>query len=124
MGMVVKAKCTCGLDKDMLVGAVRATFKKRAAFPARCARCRDLVGVNVLADPPMCGTCGSAQVTPLAEPMPEGACEVASGNIPEKRSWLGKVTRAARTLTLHDRAYLCPRCDKADLRFSALRAVD
>ncbi len=33
----------------MLVGGVRANFKKMAPFPARCDRCRNLVGVNVLA---------------------------------------------------------------------------
>jgi hypothetical protein len=90
MGLILEAKCNCGVAKRLFLGVGEQGGSPHA--PAWCQRCNDLVTVSSVQEPPQCETCGAAAMAlPYAEPLGLGPAE------PPRR---------------------CPRCDQVKLVLS------
>jgi DNA-directed RNA polymerase subunit M/transcription elongation factor TFIIS len=108
MASEVKATCSCGLEKTVLVGGFM--FNRNIEyFPAICSTCKDIIQVNLGAEKPSCSRCGSTEITPL--------------NIRKERKWFFKgrtsneiVERSGDNI-LTKEPYSCPRCNKNTLSF-------
>lgn len=111
MGAMAEASCECGYTSSLFLGGGRATFETECWFPAYCRACRALVESNLRAQPVTCPECGATDVVTYDAPEligAKGKREIFSWEVDES---------SGRTLSLTDGRYLCPACQKPQLRF-------
>jgi len=89
------------------------SFETECWFPVYCRACRALGEANLLERPVACPSCGGTEVAAYDDPElvgKKGRREVFSWHTEEQ---LG------RTLRLTNGRYLCPACQKPELRFES-----
>lgn len=112
MSTLFIASCACGYQGRASTGATRRTAGQVAHFPALCARCAEVVTVDLLSPQLKCPTCHSTDVTPYSDEGLWGA--LGSNNV--DNLYVGKLDRVFR---FHNGTYLCPACKSPKLRFTA-----
>ncbi len=111
MGSEVKAKCSCGVEADILIGGGMMDFMTTCFFPCLCEKCHNIVQVNLLAKRRRCPKCKTSNPIPYDDTRlseSPGQDHVATWNMQEQ---LG------RELILTDGKYRCPKCGKMALEF-------
>ena len=112
MGSAVIASCTCGLEKEFMIGGGMMDFTTVCHFPCLCESCNDIVDANLLSKEPRCSECNSPAVIPYDDP------KLSSGNgVHEVAFWNTKAD-LGRKLVLTDADYKCPKCRQMTLCFS------
>ena len=106
MGSQVKAICTCGFKKEIMIGGGMFTFNKIQYFPCLCENCQDIVQVNILEEHPSCTSCKSLKVTTYNNKQLIGR----KGKIEVARSFDNVLTNGS---------YKCPKCKNNSLHFTA-----
>jgi Zn finger protein HypA/HybF involved in hydrogenase expression len=104
MGSQIKARCTCGLERTILIGGGMFTFESIEYFPCLCEDCKDVVQGNLKDEKLNCPSCNSLKVSPYNDKALIGKL----GN---------KVIAQSFKNELHDGTYKCPKCDKMSLHF-------
>ncbi len=111
MGSQVIARCSCGLEKSILIGGGRTSFMTTCLFPCLCEGCHRIVRVNLLDKPMSCPECHAPDPIPYDDPRlseSPGSHHVVKLN---KKDQLG------RELVLTNGKYRCPKCEKMSLVF-------
>jgi hypothetical protein len=68
MGHMTDAKCSpCDYSVRAIIGGTRASFTEHSTWPVYCAACNTLTHTNVCAEPHVCLSCGSLEVTKYDE---------------------------------------------------------
>lgn len=115
MGYLLSARCPCGFQAEVAVGAGRMDHRSRCDFPALCQRCGQLVTVDLLAPPLPCPACGAEAPRPYDHPsLSEGPSRHTVAR------W--SVGREERQLT--DARHRCPGCRGMALRFQVEMLFD
>ena len=104
MGSQVKAICTCGLEKTILIGGGMYTFNTIQYFPCLCEECKDVVQGNLKDEKLSCPNCNSLKVSSYNNKTLIG---IEGKNI---------VSRSFNKV-LHDGNYKCPQCKNMSLQF-------
>lgn len=115
MGCLLRGVCSCGFHIETRIGAGRADFRERCAFPCLCKSCRTVVTVNLMEDAPQCPACKSsdlARYDALNMHDGDGRKEIASWRL------------AANHLKLTDASYYCPSCSRLSMRFRVVLNFD
>lgn len=111
MGTIVRAVCECGYAREMLCGGGMANFESVCLFPVYCRTCGLLEAANLFDAPLRCPKCGTDHVIAYDHHElvgQKGKEEVFSWNVKE---------RIGRNPRLSDGHYLCPACQRMQLRF-------
>lgn len=111
MGSSVKAQCTCGFEKDFIIGGGMMNFATFCAFPCYCEKCRNIVEANLISKPLQCPKCKSDNIIPYDNKklrLSRGKEIVCEWNMEDD---LG------RNLELYNGNYFCPKCRKMSLKF-------
>ena len=83
---------------------------RHCSFPVYCRACRTLEETNLLDKPITCPTCGGTDVIPYDAP------ELV-GKRGRRKVFSWDMEELGRDLLLTDGRYLCPACQKMQLRF-------
>jgi rRNA maturation endonuclease Nob1 len=111
MGSSVSAKCSCGLEVEILIGGGMRNFATTCYFPFLCESCHSIVTLNLLDRSHMCPSCGSSSPIPYDSPRlveSPGQGVVTEWNV---KGQLG------RNAVLTDGNYFCPSCGHMTLHF-------
>ncbi len=113
MGLTVLAKCSCGLEKELLVGGGMDDFTSNCLFPCLCGNCHSIAEVNLLTAELVCPKCGAFNPIPY-----DASC--LSDSIGQRRVAMWDVQdQLGRTLVLTDGKYKCPKCENMSLEFKS-----
>ena len=116
MGSIVIAKCSCGLEDEILIGGGMYSFQHTAFFPYYCERCDHVIQENALDLPASCPDCDSDGLLIYMSSCltaGDGDRTIESWNIGDKN---GPAIAKGR-LELDNGHYLCPRCKTMSLTF-------
>jgi hypothetical protein len=112
MGSQVIAKCSCGLETEIMIGGGMENFMTTCYFPCLCENCHNVIQVNLLAKRRRCPRCKKSNPIPYDDPRlskTPGKNFVAEWNMQDN---LGRV------LVLTDGKFKCPKCGKMSLEFT------
>ena len=115
MGSIVKAKCSCGLDQEIMVGAGMMNFKTKCYFPCYCKHCAEVIEADIMSNPNTCPNCESEELLLFTEPnlsSSNGSYRVTSWRFRDQE------------LQLDDSHYKCPSCKTMSLKFSLTANFD
>ncbi len=106
MGTSIGAKCSsCAYDAGTILIGYGMT-RGRLAWPVLCSQCHRITTANHEATPLRCEVCASTSVTSVTvKPVWSGSGEVI------------KQARLESGLYITNGPYLCPVCDRLELRF-------
>jgi len=111
MGLMVIAKCECGLETDLVIGGGSIKSVETCYFPCLCENCQNIVMVNLLADEPRCPECNAPDPIPYDDP---GLSDFPGDDV--IASW-NMEDRLGRDLILTNGKYKCPSCGNMSLEF-------
>jgi hypothetical protein len=112
MGSIIRAVCPCGFSTaNLYLGGGMSSFLRMCAFPVRCSACHRFDVVNLYDSPAECGGCHERTLIPYDDPI-----LVSQPGNDEIFSWETE-EELGRTPILTDGTYLCPLCDRPELKF-------
>ena len=135
MASLLSCKCICGYKAQAWVAASRAGHGKHFRWPFLCRGCRQVVSVDVYADPEHCPECQSSQITRygllIPEPPPGKFARILDAMNAARRRYKKQMAdlynsrvdmsyafRHGATYGLPRQAYECPRCAETTLNFA------
>jgi len=68
MGSIQLAKCDCGFEQEISVGAGRRDYNKRSLSPYYCKECNSIFSGNTYDEEIICKNCKSNNVLPYDNP--------------------------------------------------------
>ncbi|MDH7912086.1 hypothetical protein [Winogradskyella sp. SYSU M77433] len=104
MGSQVKAKCICGLEKNILIGSGKLNFKKTEYFPCHCKYCNNMVEGNLKSKDLFCPNCKSPDIIPYNN-------KTLTGSVGDS------IIARSFDKVLTNGTYKCPSCQKNNLKF-------
>ncbi len=110
MGSVIKARCDCGFEREMLLGGGMRNSTTHCNFPLYCKECRAFLEGNLLKKGLVCPKCKSADVVPYDD------ANLCSRKGDLVFNW-NLEDQVGRHLVLTDGDYVCPKCGKFTLSF-------
>lgn len=114
-GDIVSAKCDCGFETTMKLGAGKANFQTTCNFPFHCKDCYSLSVLNTLSDKQTCKKCFSENVISYDNDSlrtGKSSNPVFGWNINDK------------SFKLTDDLYVCPQCREFKLKFKSIGNYD
>jgi len=105
MGTIQLAKCDCGFEKEMLIGAGRRDFETRNLFPYYCKECNSIFSGNTYDKVVICKNCESS--------------DVLSYDNPKLVKDLDEETAKNEPYFIHKNS-LCPQCKGFSLMFKVV----
>lgn len=99
MGSIVNAKCHCGSDQEIMVGAGMMNSNKNCYFPCYCEHCNEVIEADIMSNPDKCPICesnGLINYTDSKLSLNNGSRRVASWRYRDQE------------LQLDDGHYMCP----------------
>ena len=114
-GDIVSAKCECGFETTMKLGAGKSNYKTTCNFPYHCKDCYSLSVLNTLSDKQSCKKCFSEEVISYDNDSlraGKSSNPVFGWNINDK------------SFKLTDDFYICPQCREFKLKFTSIGNFD
>jgi len=110
-GDIVSAKCECGFEAELFIGAGKSDYKTSCKFPFYCNDCSSLTLINALDEKQNCRKCNSENVISYEN----DSLRAGKSN----KSVFGWNVNG-KTFLLTDDSYLCPQCKEFKLSFTQI----
>jgi hypothetical protein len=114
-GDIVSAKCECGFESTMKLGAGKSNFETVCKFPFYCKACSSLIVLNTLSENLVCPKCNSELIMPYDD--------YSLRLYKSDKSVFGWNTND-KTYKLTDDFYFCPQCLEFKLKFKSIGNFD
>lgn len=130
MGTILCAECACGFCQgDIAAGGGMWDYGTILNAPALCRACGELLALNYLEGEHHCPKCGG-KVTFYNDPLlqdrtgfdSENGCNTFEWNVCNTFEWNSR--KSEECFVLPDVAYLCPRCNEKNMRFTQMGCWD
>jgi DNA-directed RNA polymerase subunit RPC12/RpoP len=116
MGQIFRAVCKCGYENSqhVLLGAGMMDFDRSCLVPARCAKCKSILSVELLRPQVSCPDCRVAvELLVTISPASEAIDGDHAWKLPD-----------GRHVVLADPPYECPRCGRPALQLHHTGSFD
>lgn len=110
-GDIFSAKCECGFENELFIGAGKSDYKTSCKFPFYCNTCSSLIILNALNENRTCNKCNSEKVM---------SYENDSLRAGKSNNSLFGWNVNGKTFLLTDDSYLCPKCKEYKLTFTQI----
>lgn len=107
-GDIIFAKCECGFEQTLMLGAGKATFQTAFAFPFYCKDCTSICILNLFDEKLPCENCQCENPIPY-----DNDSLRLHFSDEEVFGWNAN----SQTRKLYNDFYLCPKCGEHKLKF-------
>jgi len=114
-GDIIQAKCECGFEQNLFLGAAKSNFETYFAFPFYCDGCSSICVLNILDDNSACKDCSCEDPIPYdSDTLRLHFSDVVVFG------WNANST----TRYIYNDLHLCPKCKEYKMRFSQIGNFD
>ena len=105
IGGIIKAICKCEFETDFMAGSSAKNYLDVCNAPAICMSCKTFMVKNFLADDTKCESCDSQIIFYNNNALQRLSSEKCVNDTAKKE------------FVLPEEKYLCPKCDKKEMKF-------